>query len=207
MEEKARKELLELCVEIIESEGRQNVASQLTQAQMLYEKLMILNYLEENEVEMEKQSESESEVVVEEDSVSIEEEDVDEEIEEFLIDVGEEIVVEEEEIVLEDNGEEIEVTEKIVIDNPRTQSLNERLGSNVMQIGLNDRIAFVKHLFDGSQEDLNRVLSQLNTFQNYNEAEDFISSLVKPEYKWSEKEEYEERFMELVRVRFGENLD
>lgn len=83
------------------------------------------------------------------------------------------------------------------------RSLNERFVGNI-KLGLNDRIAFVKHLFDGSQEDLNRVVSQLNTFNTYPEAADFMENMVKPDYDWSEKEEYEERFMWHVKQKFGE---
>jgi hypothetical protein len=80
-------------------------------------------------------------------------------------------------------------------------SLNDTLSSNI-QVGLNDRIAFVKHLFDHSQEDFNRVLSQLNSFKTEQEAMSFIEKMVKPDYDWSGKEEYETRFLELVERKF-----
>lgn len=82
------------------------------------------------------------------------------------------------------------------------KSLNEKLTQSTLKIGLNDRIAFVKHLFNQSQEDFNRVLSQVNSFEELSEAEQFIEHIVKPEYGWSNKEEYEERFMELIRSKF-----
>ncbi|MFP9113011.1 hypothetical protein ACLI1A_03665 [Flavobacterium sp. RHBU_3] len=73
-----------------------------------------------------------------------------------------------------------------------------------MSLGLNDRIAFEKHLFGGSSEDLNRVVSQLNTINTFDEAKDFIADLVKPDYNnWAGKEEYENRFMELVEKKFS----
>ena len=81
------------------------------------------------------------------------------------------------------------------------KSLNEKL-SGPIKIGLNDRIAFIKHLFNGQQEDFSRVLSQLNTFNDIEEVEQFIEHLVKPEYHWSDKEEYEERFMTIIRGKF-----
>lgn len=82
------------------------------------------------------------------------------------------------------------------------KSLNDALGKTI-SLGLNDRIAFEKHLFGGSGEDLNRVLSQLNTFDTFREAREFIDDLVKPDYNnWKDKEEYEERFMGLVEKRF-----
>lgn len=83
-----------------------------------------------------------------------------------------------------------------------SKSLNERLGGNI-QIGLNDRIAFVKNLFNGNQEDYNRVISQLNTLKSADEARNFINSMVKPDYNWSEKEELETRFMEIIERKFA----
>ena len=47
----------------------------------------------------------------------------------------------------------------------------------VVQIDLNDRIVFVKHLFEGNQEDFNRVLSQLNTFKTEKEAKKFMDTV------------------------------
>lgn len=82
------------------------------------------------------------------------------------------------------------------------KSLNDRL-QNTIQIGLNDRIAFVKHLFEGSSADFNRVVSQLNTFHSEKEAKKFINKTVKPDYDWSEKEEYEIRFLEIIERRFA----
>lgn len=81
------------------------------------------------------------------------------------------------------------------------KSLNDVLTKNI-QIGLNDRIAFVKNLFDGSQEDFNRVVSQLNSFKTEKEAKKFINKMVKPDYNWTEQEEFEVRFMEIVQRKF-----
>jgi hypothetical protein len=86
---------------------------------------------------------------------------------------------------------------------PKAKTLNDALGKTI-SLGLNDRIAFEKNLFGGSGEDLNRVLSQLNTLNTFAEAKDFIKDLVKPDYSnWQGKEEYEERFMEIVEKKFN----
>ena len=84
----------------------------------------------------------------------------------------------------------------------KQRSLNDTLFKNNIQVGLNDRIAFVKHLFDGSQEDFNRVISQLNTFKTEKESKKFINKLVKPDYDWSNKEEFEERLINLIERKF-----
>lgn len=85
---------------------------------------------------------------------------------------------------------------------PISSSLNEKLAKGIT-IGLNDRIAFMKNLFNNSSEDYNRVLSQLMTIDTYAEARQFIQEMVKPDYNdWKGKEEFEERFMEIVEKRF-----
>lgn len=71
-----------------------------------------------------------------------------------------------------------------------------------LQIGLNDRIAFVKHLFEGSQEDFNRVVSQLNTMETEKEALSFLK-MIKKEYNWDGKEVYEERLLLLIDRKFN----
>lgn len=85
---------------------------------------------------------------------------------------------------------------------PLSKSINDAF-ANKISIGLNDRIAFEKNLFNGNSDDLNRVISQLNTIESYEEAKDFIDDLVKPEFNnWNGKEDYETRFMALVEKRF-----
>ncbi len=84
----------------------------------------------------------------------------------------------------------------------KSNSLNDTLLKGI-SIGLNDRIAFVKHLFGGSNEDFNRVTSQLNTFDSFEDAQNFVEDMVKPDYKnWEGKEEYSVRFMNLVEKKF-----
>ena len=83
------------------------------------------------------------------------------------------------------------------------KSLNDRLAGNVLKFGLNDRIGFVKDLFDGSQEDFNRVVSQLNTLGNLNEAMEFIHTHISGEYGWDQKEETAARFIAAVEQKFS----
>ena len=85
----------------------------------------------------------------------------------------------------------------------KTISLNDRLSKGII-IGLNDRIAFMNHLFANSSEDYNRVLSQLMTFDTFADAKNFIDTMVKPDYNnWEGKDEYAERFMEIVEKKFS----
>jgi hypothetical protein len=87
-------------------------------------------------------------------------------------------------------------------DHSKPITLNEKLSRGI-SIDLNDRIAFTKHLFGNSTLDYNRVLNQLITFDSFDETCDFIKNMVKPDYNnWEGKEEYEERFMEIVEKKF-----
>lgn len=83
------------------------------------------------------------------------------------------------------------------------KSLNDRLAGKKLTFGLNDRIGFVKELFDGSTEDFNRVVSQLNTMSTVDEATSFLTEFVAPDYNWDAHEEAANRFLLLVEQRFG----
>jgi len=89
-----------------------------------------------------------------------------------------------------------------VKEEPKTAAFNE-MTSKSIAIGLNDRIGFVQHLFNDSNEDFNRVISQLNTFDTFEEAKNFINEMVIPDYNyWVGEEDYIERFMEIVEKKF-----
>lgn len=84
----------------------------------------------------------------------------------------------------------------------KPKSLNDSLTRGI-NIGLNDRLAFIKHLFDGKTEDYTRVLSQINTQPTFQEAEDFIKGKVKPSYNyWLNKDEYTKRFMKIIEKNY-----
>jgi hypothetical protein len=112
---------------------------------------------------------------------------------------------------VEEEAEEVIETVSISLDEmalpeeaeePKSVSLNEKLAKGI-SIDLNDRIAFTKHLFGNDPEDYNRVLNQLITFDTFYETRDFIRDMVKPDYNnWEGKEEYEERFMEIIEKKF-----
>lgn len=83
------------------------------------------------------------------------------------------------------------------------KSLNDKIKSGVLKIGLNDKLAFIKHLFNNSNTDYERVLSQLNTLNTLPEASQFIQNIVKPDYNhWEGKEDYELRFMEIIESKY-----
>ena len=97
-----------------------------------------------------------------------------------------------------------EIAPEPEIEQPKpAASLNSAFAKTI-EIGLNDRIAFVNHLFGESNEDFNRVISQLNTFDTLEEAKTFLNEMVIPDYNyWVGKEDYMERFMSVVERKFS----
>ncbi len=167
MEKQVKDELKQLCQSIIKSSDEPDLTDLLTQARVLYEKLLVLNFLY---IQKSTQANDKHEEPAERTFSH--------------------------EVVMENKDDLKPVVSK-------KTSLNSKLGMGSIDMGFNDRISFVKHLFSSQQEDFNRVLSQLNTFESFTQAESFIEQIVKPDYNWHQKEEYEIRFMELIRRRFG----
>lgn len=121
-------------------------------------------------------------------------------VEEVKEEIQPEPIFTEEPKVLE---EEVKATFEKVSQEPRISSLNDRL-NKAITFGLNDRIGFEKKLFGGSSDDFNRVVSQLNTFDSFEEAKAFVDDFVKPDYNnWEGAEEFETRFMEIVEKKFS----
>ena len=99
--------------------------------------------------------------------------------------------------------EEKQTVAEEVKEEPKSDAFNETTTKSIA-IGLNDRIGFVQHLFNDSNEDFNRVISQLNTFDTFEEAKNFINDMVLPDYNyWVGEEDYIERFMEIVEKKFS----
>ncbi len=93
------------------------------------------------------------------------------------------------------------IAERAQVENKK-KSLHTQLASKGLKFGLNDRLAYVKHLFEGNTDDFNRVVSQINTLESWDEANDFIENMIKPDYNWEEKAEFEERFVAQVKTKF-----
>jgi hypothetical protein len=82
-------------------------------------------------------------------------------------------------------------------------SINDKLNKG-LNIGLNDRIAFIKHLFEDNIDDYTRVLSQINSMTTFQEASSFVINNIKPDYNnWEDKEEYSDRFLSIIEKRFN----
>lgn len=84
------------------------------------------------------------------------------------------------------------------------KSLNDKLKSGgSLSIGLNDKLAFIKNLFDGKADNYDHVIMQIDTSKSLEEAKTLIQNIVKPEYNyWEGKEELEERFIGIIESKF-----
>jgi hypothetical protein len=92
------------------------------------------------------------------------------------------------------------VASKAALGQTKGRSLKARFAN--FSLGLNDRLAFSKHLFNDNPEDLARVVNQLNTYETYEDSVAFIEEMIKPDYDWSAKQDYEERLRNLIKLRF-----
>jgi len=82
------------------------------------------------------------------------------------------------------------------------KSLNDKF-SRGLKVDLNDRLAFIKHLFDQNTKDYQRAISQIATLQSWEHAQKFILEIIKPDYNyWEGKEQYEIRFLKIVESNF-----
>lgn len=235
MKDNVRQELKDLCYFIIENNNELSRPEQLTRVQMLYERLLLLNYLEEKEaarpiseskpqasppqasarpaIEQNPNAEPKptpnqtphpepnidpSPTLVRpfEKPQGTDKEEIQAEIKETEAQI----------LQRKESATEQRETKGLNDGMEAPKSINDQLGTgSAIQVGLNDRIAFVKHLFNDSQEDFNRVLSQLNTLDTYLESMYFVENLVKPDYNWEDKKPYEDRLIELIKKRFGED--
>ncbi len=208
MEEAVYKELKSLCQKILDKGSDVNPSEYLKELRVLEEKLILLDYLQFRSRSFTERPTSSTPDLDAQlmDTLKAAEQQFSEPI--TSRDDGH-MKMDENSEALNPEPEAIIPTKEVVPEIPEEEveqqrkSLNESLASDQIKLGLNDRLAFTKYLFAGSQEDLNRVMSQINTFETYSEAEVFIAEMVKPDYDWSEHSDYEQRLFELVKARFG----
>jgi len=87
-------------------------------------------------------------------------------------------------------------------DTGERKNINDQFAQS-LSIDLNDRLAFIKHLFEENVSAYEAVLSQIITYSTWDEVEDFIRTKVKVEYPhWKEKETIEVRFMNTLQTHF-----
>jgi len=227
MHNKTKENLKELAKAILALEQTSDIDSLKGKTLAIYDELCVLDYLnKQSNIVKEPKEETENAVDIQpkisstEEPVlfSIEEEiGTSESLEDIFIkkEAKEEIEISQKTTSFKPSGtlkEKIEAAKKTADNIPNETkkplnvqnraSLNEKLLKSGISVDLNDRIAFVKHLFEGSQEDFNRILSQLNTFENETDSKNFILNQVKLDYSWEGKENYEERLLFLIERKF-----
>ena len=71
-----------------------------------------------------------------------------------------------------------------------------------LELGLNDRLAFIKILFNGSADDFEMVISTLSTMETKEECNTFIRKTIQPDYDWSGKDKTIDKFILFANARF-----
>lgn len=220
------KELKNLAEKILEEDPALTVESWLVQSRELYEKLMVLHYLNEQEAKKDPFAQEKPEEPFLERDTSIKDLfEIESKVEEEIKEIEEAEEEEEQPLSLndlfvptfdgikEDMSQKEEFKDTVSLDEtenlfqikkeaPKQLSLNDKLLGNSIQVGLNDRIAFVNKLFNFSQSDFNKVLSKLNECTTKEEALHYFQYQVKPNYNWKGKEDLEDRFFSLVERKF-----
>lgn len=228
MKRKLKEELARLSTDIITSRELTEIPELYQRARELYEKLAVLKFIEEKLQDVEVDV-SKSEVASKFESIagrvlqgntsvpesSPHEEDIitpgmdtirhmvsempgGEELEDVL----ERLIAKNE--FIKNDAEEVTPDFSGHQDAAAAKSLNDTLTARKITVGLNDRLAFVKHLFDNKPEDFSRILDRLNKIDSEAHSLSYISQEVKPAYnQWQGKEEYEARLMELIARRFN----
>lgn len=83
-------------------------------------------------------------------------------------------------------------------------ALNERLAaSNKIALGLNDKIAFSRHLFNGDDQAMMVLIDMMNSAQTFEQAMNYLHQARAQYNAWEEKKDYVTRLENLVRRKFG----
>jgi len=171
----------------------------LDKAQAIYKALVVLEHQQLQTSQLEDDQQSEVIPVTEKINALVTELPLEEEsaaIEDLFASVANPVFIK----------KEVQSQENVSVDppteSPVTKNLNDILGKGI-QIGLNDRLAFINNLFDQSEEDYQRVISQVQTLSSWEEAQNFIEHMIKPDYDfWEGKEEFELRFLKCLESNF-----
>ena len=104
--------------------------------------------------------------------------------------------------VPKDKEERIESNESQFQKAEERKNINDHF-AKTLSIDLNDRLAFIKHLFEEDSKTYERVLAQVITYETWEEVFLFIEAHVKTEYdNWTGKEEVVERFLNTLQKNF-----
>ena len=216
MNEKIKKALIKIANEIIHFDKDKSINEEdvFSKVEQLHEVLSVYRFLKKNKITnweiQEKQlnsilneiiGNSESNKNFSDDNSKLEVEPLIEKIKDIVTEMPENNP-------LSEVSEEPIFVEKKVEKN--SEESKKKLKKNIndkfmkgLHVDLNDRLAFIKHLFLDNKTEYQRVISQITTFSNIEEVKNFIQSMIKPEYdNWKGKEDYEKRFIEVLSKLF-----
>ena len=86
-------------------------------------------------------------------------------------------------------------------DKETKKNLNDQFARE-LQIDLNDKNAFIKHLFDGNKIVYQQTIKEIESLNQFEQVKKVIENAKKYHNNWKEKESYEKRFMYLIHKNF-----
>lgn len=200
-----KKEIDRLAHEILAQDETVSPAKLLEKVQEIYKKLVLLEHYQDQNITPEEETQRQEVIPVMETinelvtELPLEEESA--AIEDLFASVSNPIFIKKEEEKTPLHDIPVEKPQRVT-EETLPKNLNDVLGKG-NQIGLNDRLAFIKNLFDDSAEDYQRVISQVHTMSSWEEAQSFIEQMIKPEYnQWEGKEAFEIRFYKCLESNF-----
>ena len=86
-------------------------------------------------------------------------------------------------------------------DQETKKNLNDQFARE-LQIDLNDKNAFIKHLFDGNKIVYQQTIKEIESLNQFQQVKKVIENTKKYHNNWKEKESYEKRFIYLIHKNF-----
>ena len=217
MSKKIHQELFRIAKEILEKDKTPDLQKVYDQTLSLFEQLILIKHSGElsGDLSQELDLKFDNRIdFIKADDKEITEEDFQKTDSQDLLDLNNSVkdIVKE---TMEKRSHEVQIDELTTQDlsfepkekvSTQKEIIKERLNdkfSKGLQIDINDRLAFIKHLFNKSPNEYQRAISQISTLQSWNQAKVFILEMVKPDYdNWKGKELYEERFLKIIENNF-----
>jgi hypothetical protein len=89
-----------------------------------------------------------------------------------------------------------------------SKELSDKLGETPIDdmrkgMGLNERILLMNELFDGDQRGFEDTINTVNSMNSFDEAKNYLLSIIAPKYNWASKEKRAKSFAKVVRRRFA----
>ena len=168
----------------------QDIQPLLNSVRLLHERLVILQHL------VDKNNESNTQ------------EDLNQKVEENQINLID-VIVEEEAKAEITEKKEIKTSKSIndIHSSSPQISLADQFGQQPIidlkkEIGINERYLMTENLFSGDSEAFTNAITQLNQFNNHNDALDYLKKELSKKYNWNLKSNHVKRLFKLVERRY-----